>query len=320
MIHIANRQADRGVLSENDLEPLDDRSDVCLESRSVKLLRLGEPGQERPVLLAADGRHLDLTGVVGDLDRSFWLTQGPDRVRAAAGSGALPEIPAGEAAALRVGAAVARPGKVVCIGLNYRDHAEETGAQIPPRPVVFMKDPYTVVGPNDDILIPRGSVKTDWEVELAVVIGARARYLDSHEDALGVIGGFAISNDVSEREFQLERSGQWDLGKSCETFNPLGPHLVTADEVADFQKLGLRLSVNGEQRQNGNTENMIFGVAEVIHYLSQHMVLEPGDVINTGTPAGVALGMEGNPYLRAGDVVELEIDGLGAQRSNLVPA
>jgi 2-keto-4-pentenoate hydratase/2-oxohepta-3-ene-1,7-dioic acid hydratase in catechol pathway len=281
---------------------------------------LGEPGHERPVLLAADGRHLDLTGLLGDLDRAFWLDQGPDKVRAAAESGALPEIPAAEVAALRVGAAVARPGKVVCIGLNYRDHAEETGAPIPPRPVVFMKDPYTVVGPYDDILIPRASVKTDWEVELAVVIGARARYLDSHQDALGVIGGFAISNDVSEREFQLERSGQWDLGKSCETFNPLGPYLVTADEVGGFQKLGLRLSVNGEQRQNGNTENMIFGVAEVIHFLSQHMVLEPGDVINTGTPAGVALGMEGNPYLRAGDVVELEIDGLGSQRSNLVAA
>jgi 2-keto-4-pentenoate hydratase/2-oxohepta-3-ene-1,7-dioic acid hydratase in catechol pathway len=286
----------------------------------VRLLRLGEPGRERPVLLAADGRHFDLTGVIGDLDRAFWVERGADAVRAAAEAGTLPEIPAGEVAGLRVGAAVARPGKVVCIGLNYRDHAEETGAAPPPRPVVFMKDPYTVVGPNDDILIPRGSVKTDWEVELAVIIGERARYLDSHEAALGVIGGFAVSNDVSEREFQLERSGQWDLGKSCETFNPLGPWLVTADEAGDFQKLGLRLSVNGEQRQNGNTENMIFGVAEVIHYLSQHMVLEPGDVINTGTPAGVALGMADHPYLRAGDVVELEIDGLGSQRSNLVRA
>ncbi|WP_194895381.1 fumarylacetoacetate hydrolase family protein [Catenulispora pinisilvae] len=286
----------------------------------MRLLRLGEPGRERPVLLASDGRHFDLTGVISDVDRAFWTDRGPERIRAAADAGTLPEIPAEEIAGLRVGAAVARPGKVVCIGLNYRDHAEETGAELPPRPVVFMKDPYTVVGPNDDILIPRASVKTDWEVELAVVIGERARYLDSHQAALGVIGGFAISNDVSEREFQLERSGQWDLGKSCETFNPLGPWLVTAEEAGDFQKLGLRLSVNGEQRQNGNTENMIFGVAEVIHYLSQHMVLEPGDVINTGTPAGVALGMADHPYLRAGDVVELEIDGLGSQRSNLVQA
>ncbi|NUR32040.1 MAG: fumarylacetoacetate hydrolase family protein [Catenulispora sp.] len=286
----------------------------------MKLLRLGEPGRERPVLLAPDGRHLDLAGVAGDLDRAFWLDQGPDKVRAAFEAGALPEIPAAEAAGLRVGAAVARPGKVVCIGLNYRDHAEETGAQSPPRPVVFMKDPYTVVGPHDDILVPRGSMKTDWEVELAVVIGRRARYLASDAEALDAVGGFAISNDVSEREFQLERSGQWDLGKSCETFNPLGPWLVTADEVADCQNLGLRLAVNGERRQDGTTKNMIFPVAEIVRYLSQHMVLEPGDVVNTGTPAGVALGIEGNPYLRAGDVVELEIDGLGSQRSKLVAA
>ena len=286
----------------------------------MKLLRLGEPGRERPALLAPDGRHLDLAGVAGDLDRAFWLDQGPDRVRAAHEAGALPEIPAAEVAGLRVGAPVARPGKVVCIGLNYRDHAEETGAPIPPRPVVFMKDPYTVVGPNDDILIPRGSLKTDWEVELAVVIGRRARYLASDEEALAVIGGFAVSNDVSEREFQLERSGQWDLGKSCETFNPLGPWLVTPDEVADCQQLGLRLAVNGEQRQGGNTKNMIFGIAEILRYLSRHMVLEPGDVVNTGTPAGVALGIEGNPYLRAGDRVELAIDGLGAQSSKLVAA
>ena len=286
----------------------------------MKLLRLGEPGRERPVLLAPDGRHFDLSGVVGDLDRAFWQDRGPDRVRAAFEAGVLPEIEAEEVGALRIGAAVVRPGKVVCIGLNYRDHAEETGAPIPPRPVVFMKDPYTVVGPNDDVLIPRGSVKTDWEVELAVVIGKRARYLESEDDALETIGGFAISNDVSEREFQLERSGQWDLGKSCETFNPLGPYLVTPEEVADCQKLGLRLAVNGVRRQDGDTANMIFPVAELIRYLSQHMVLEPGDVVNTGTPAGVALGIAGNPYLRPGDVVELEIDGLGSQRSKLVAA
>ena len=286
----------------------------------MKLLRLGEPGRERPVLLAPDGRHLDLAGVAGDLDRAFWLDQGPDKVRAAFEAGALPEIPAAEAAAARIGAAVARPGKVVCIGLNYRDHAEETGAPIPPRPVVFLKDPYTVVGPHDDILIPRGSVKPDWEVELAVVIGKRARYLDSEAEAREVIGGFAISDDVSEREFQLERSGQWDLGKSCASFNPLGPWLVTPDEVPDCQKLGLRLAVNGVRRQDGDTANMIFSVAEIIRYLSQHMVLEPGDVINTGTPAGVALGIEGHPYLRPGDRVELAIDGLGSQSSRVVAA
>ncbi|HKB28068.1 MAG TPA: fumarylacetoacetate hydrolase family protein, partial [Candidatus Limnocylindrales bacterium] len=182
------------------------------------------------------------------------------------------------------------------------------------------KDPYTVVGPHDDVLIPRGSVKTDWEVELAVVISRRARYLDSAAEALAVIGGFAVSNDVSEREFQLERSGQWDLGKSCETFNPLGPWLVTPDEIADCQALGLRLSVNGTKRQDGDTANMIFPVAEILRYLSRHMVLEPGDVVNTGTPAGVALGIEGHPYLRAGDVVELGIDGLGVQRQRFVQA
>jgi 2-keto-4-pentenoate hydratase/2-oxohepta-3-ene-1,7-dioic acid hydratase in catechol pathway len=286
----------------------------------VKLLRVGEPGRERPALLAPDGRTFDLSGVTADLDRAFWLGVGPDGVRAAHEAGELPEIPGAELAGLRRGAAVARPGKVVCIGLNYRDHAEETGAPIPPRPVVFMKDPYTVVGPDDDVLIPRGSVKTDWEVELAVVIGRRARYLSSPQEALSVVGGFAVSNDVSEREFQLERSGQWDLGKSCETFNPLGPWLVTPDEVADCQDLALTLSVNGEQRQNGSTRNMIFPVAEIVHYLSQHMVLEPGDVVNTGTPAGVALGIDGNPYLRPGDVVELGIAGLGTQRQRFVQA
>jgi 2-keto-4-pentenoate hydratase/2-oxohepta-3-ene-1,7-dioic acid hydratase in catechol pathway len=286
----------------------------------VKLLRVGEPGRERPALLAPDGRTVDLSGLTADLDRAFWLGTGPDGVRAAHQAGTLPEIAEPELATLRRGAAVARPGKVVCIGLNYRDHAAETGAAIPPRPVVFMKDPYTVVGPDDDVLIPRGSVKTDWEVELAVVIGKRARYLASPEEALSVIGGFAVSNDVSEREFQLERSPQWDLGKSCETFNPLGPWLVTPDEIADCQNLGLTLSVNGLRRQNGNTGNMIFPVAEILHYLSQHMVLEPGDVVNTGTPAGVALGLEGNPYLRPGDVVELGIDGLGSQRQRFVQA
>jgi 2-keto-4-pentenoate hydratase/2-oxohepta-3-ene-1,7-dioic acid hydratase in catechol pathway len=202
----------------------------------------------------------------------------------------------------------------VCIGLNYRDHAEETGATPPAEPIVFLKTPDTVVGPDDEVLIPRQSVKTDWEVELAVVIGSQARYLDSPDDALAHIAGYAVSNDVSEREFQLERGGQWDKGKNCETFNPLGPWLLTADEVADPQNLALRLWVNGEQRQDGNTANMIFGVNHLVWYLSQFMVLRAGDVINTGTPAGVAMGKPGFPFLRSGDVVELEIDGLGRQR------
>ncbi|MFD0823528.1 fumarylacetoacetate hydrolase family protein, partial [Micromonospora zhanjiangensis] len=220
----------------------------------------------------------------------------------------------GEESPVRVGAPVARPGKVVCIGLNYRDHAAETGAPVPDRPVVFLKDPATVIGPYDRVLVPRRSRKTDWEVELAVVIGRKARYLDSPAAADDVIAGYAISNDVSEREFQLEFSGQWDLGKSCETFNPLGPLLVTPDEVADPQGLGLRLWVNGTPRQHGHTGNMVFDVRYLIWYLSQYLVLEPGDVINTGTPAGVALGRPDAPYLRAGDVLELEIDGLGRQR------
>jgi 2-keto-4-pentenoate hydratase/2-oxohepta-3-ene-1,7-dioic acid hydratase in catechol pathway len=205
-------------------------------------------------------------------------------------------------------------GKIVCIGLNYADHAAETGAAIPPEPILFMKAPDTVVGPNDEVLIPRKSVKTDYEVELAIVIGSKARYLSSLQEADAVIAGYAISNDVSEREFQIERGGQWDKGKNCETFNPIGPWLVTADEVPDPQDLGARLWVNGEIRQDGTTKNMIFGVRHVVHYLSQFMTLYPGDVINTGTPAGVAMGREGQPYLREGDVVELEIDGLGRQR------
>ncbi|SEM19349.1 fumarylacetoacetate hydrolase family protein [Streptacidiphilus jiangxiensis] len=289
----------------------------------MKLLRIGAPGAERPALLetAADGhpRYLDLTGVTPDIDGPFLASGGLDRVRAALAEGSLPEL-APPAAGRRLGAPVARPGKVVCIGLNYRDHAEETGAAIPNRPVVFMKDPGTVVGPYDQVLIPRGSAKTDWEVELAVVIGRRARYLASREEALACVAGYAISNDVSEREFQLEFSSQWDLGKSCETFNPLGPWLVTADEVGDPQDLGLRLAVDGVPRQDGHTKNMIFDVAEIVRYLSQYLVLEPGDVINTGTPAGVALGLPDQPYLRPGQRVELAIDHLGTQRQTFASA
>ena len=202
----------------------------------------------------------------------------------------------------------------MCIGLNYVDHAAETGATPPAEPVLFMKAPDTVVGPQDGVLIPRRSVKTDYEVELAVVLGATARYLESPQQARAYVAGFAVSNDVSEREFQTERGGQWDKGKNCETFNPFGPWITTADEVGDPQALGLRLWVNGDLRQDGSTKNMIFGVDYLVWYLSQFMTLYPGDVINTGTPAGVALGRPDKPYLRAGDIVELEIDGLGRQR------
>jgi 2-keto-4-pentenoate hydratase/2-oxohepta-3-ene-1,7-dioic acid hydratase in catechol pathway len=277
----------------------------------MRLLRVGPAGRERPAALDRDSRLLDLSGLVTEVDGALLAGSGMARVRAAVEAGGLPELDPAD----RVGAPIARPGKVVCIGLNYSDHAEETRAEPPAEPVVFMKAPNTVVGPNDEVLVPRGSSKTDWEVELAVVIGRTARYLDDEAAALGCVAGYAIANDVSEREFQLERGGTWDKGKSCETFNPLGPWLVTADEVADPQQLALRLWVNGELRQHGSTKNMIFTVGRLIHYLSQFMVLEPGDVINTGTPAGVALGQpDPKPYLRAGDVLELEIDGLGRQR------
>ncbi|WP_282205024.1 fumarylacetoacetate hydrolase family protein [Kitasatospora fiedleri] len=283
----------------------------------MKLLRIGAPGEEVPAVLDADGTAYSLAGLTRDIDGAFLAGGGVERVRAALAAGSLPVV---ESAGVRRGAPVARPGKVVCVGLNYRDHAEETGAAIPARPVVFMKDPATVVGPDDEVLVPRGSTRTDYEVELAMVIGQRARYLADPAGAAACIAGYAVSNDVSEREFQLDFSPQWDLGKSCETFNPLGPWLVTPDEVPDPQALGLRLSVNGESRQDGSTARMIFDVPYLVWYLSQYMVLNPGDVINTGTPAGVALGRPDKPYLRAGDVVELSVDGLGTQRQTLADA
>jgi 2-keto-4-pentenoate hydratase/2-oxohepta-3-ene-1,7-dioic acid hydratase in catechol pathway len=283
----------------------------------MRLLRVGPAGAERPAVLV-DGAVRDVSGEVADYDGAFLSDGGLERLRSlvAASADSLPVVDPGT----RVGPPVRRPGKVVCIGLNYADHAAESGAPPPAEPVVFMKDPSTVVGPYDDVRIPRTSTKTDWEVELGVVIGETARYLDRVEDAAAVIAGFCVSHDVSERHFQLERGGQWDKGKSCETFNPLGPWLVTADEVPEPQRLGIWLRVNGEQRQDGSTRNMIFPVHEVVHYLSQFMVLEPGDVVNTGTPAGVGLVMDPPTYLRGGDVVELGIDGLGEQRQTFVPA
>ena len=282
----------------------------------MRLLRIGEPGAERPAV-ERDGRWFDARSVTDDFDGEFFAGGGVERLGAALAAGELPEV---SRDGVRIGAPVARPGKVVCIGLNYRDHAEETGAAVPDEPVVFMKDPSTVIGPYDEVLVPRGSAKTDWEVELGVIIGARAGYLESAAAAQDVIAGYLVSHDVSEREFQLERGGQWDKGKSCETFNPAGPYLVTPDEIEDPQRLGLRLWVNGTERQNGSTADMIFPVLEVVRYLSQFMVLHPGDVINTGTPAGVALGLPGNPYLRAGDTVELEIDGLGRSSQRMAQA
>lgn len=282
--------------------------------------RLGAAGRERPYAVL-DGAAYALDSLTDDIDGSFLAANGVERAREAVEAGRISSSGDFESLGLRVGAPVARPGKVVCIGLNYRDHAAETGAALPSEPVIFMKDPGTIIGPNDDVLIPRGSTKTDWEVELAVVIAKTARYLDDEASALDCVAGYAISNDVSEREFQLERGGQWDKGKSCETFNPLGPWLAPAGDVADPQSLGLRLWVNGERKQDGNTADMVFGVAEIVRYVSQFMVLRSGDIINTGTPAGVALGQpEPKPYLRPADVVELEIDGLGRQRQRLVRA
>ncbi|MEU8567958.1 fumarylacetoacetate hydrolase family protein [Streptomyces pathocidini] len=285
----------------------------------MKLLRVGTAGAERPALLDEDGTLRDLSGLVADIDRELLSDESAlQRVRAAAAAGDLPVL---DGAGLRIGPPLGRIGKIVCIGLNYHDHARETGAAIPEEPILFMKAPDTVVGPYDTVLVPRGSEKTDWEVELAVVIGRTARYLESAEEALGYVAGYAVAHDVSERAFQIERGGQWDKGKNCETFNPLGPWLVTADEVPDPQALRLRLSVNGEVKQDGTTAEQIFPVGEVVRYLSQFMTLYPGDVINTGTPAGVALGHpDPKPFLKAGDVVELEIEGLGRQRQELKDA
>ncbi|MEV0073951.1 fumarylacetoacetate hydrolase family protein [Amycolatopsis sp. NPDC050768] len=283
----------------------------------MQLVRLGAAGEERPFVRAGDGTLYDLSGLTADVDGAFLAADGLARVAAALEAGELPAA-GPETASLRVGPPLASPGKVLCIGMNYRRHAEETGAAVPTEPVLFMKAPDVIVGPDDDVLIPRRSTSTDWEVELGVVIGKQARYLDSVEEALQYVAGYVVSNDVSEREFQLHRGGQWDKGKNCETFNPLGPALVTADEVPDPQDLGLRTWVNGKKVQDSSTKDMVFTVAEIIHYLSQFMVLRPGDLINTGTPEGVALGQpEPKPYLREGDVVELEIDGLGRQRQTL---
>jgi 2-keto-4-pentenoate hydratase/2-oxohepta-3-ene-1,7-dioic acid hydratase in catechol pathway len=276
----------------------------------MRLARHGQSGHERPIGSSSDGVWRDLSSLTDDIDGAF-LTSGLDAVKLALHSGELPII---ESPIVRFGPPLRGIGKIICVGLNYVDHARETGAELPKEPVMFMKTPDTVIGANDEVLIPRSSVKTDWEVELAVVIGGEARYLDSPDGARACIAGYAISNDVSEREFQLERGGQWDKGKNCETFNPLGPWIADDEELGDPQNLEMRLSVNGELRQESSTSNMIFGISHLVWYLSQFLVLRPGDVINTGTPAGVALGRPDHPYLRAGDVVDVSIEGLGQQR------
>ncbi len=275
----------------------------------MKLMRIGPVGAEIPVVMDGNGDTFDVSGLAGDFDGAFFSGGGEARIAEHAG-----RLPKTDIAGMRIGAPIARPGAVLCIGLNYAAHAAESGAAAPAAPVLFYKSPNTVVGPNDEVLIPRGSTKTDWEVELGVVIGRTARYLPSRQAALACVAGYVLSNDVSERAFQLEISGgQWSKGKSCETFNPLGPYLVTDDEIGDPQDLRLRTWVNGEVRQDSSTRDMIFDVAEIIFQLSQVLVLDPGDLINTGTPQGVALSGR-FPYLKSGDVMELEIGGLGRQR------
>ncbi|MBZ4319269.1 fumarylacetoacetate hydrolase family protein [Streptomyces huiliensis] len=282
----------------------------------MKLLRVGPAGAERPALLDEEGTLRDLSALVPDVDGGL-LGDRPllAHIRAAVGARVLAAL---DPTDLRVGPPVARIGKIVCVGLNYRAHVAEIGARTPAEPVLFLKAPDTVVGPDDPVLVPPGSLKTDWEAELAVVIGRTARRLATDEEALDAVAGYTISNDLSERAYQLERGGQWDKGKNCETFNPLGPWLVTADDVPDPQNLTIRAWVNGALMQEGSTADQIFPVAHLVRYISQFMTLYPGDVINTGTPAGVALGRpEPKPYLRSGDVVELAIDGLGRQRQHL---
>ncbi len=277
----------------------------------MKLLRVGEFRKEKPAVQLADGHVVDVSSKVRDFDSAFLEDGGLQKLKEIVKL----DLPSIDLAGKRLGSPIARPYKVLGIGLNYADHAKESGMPIPPEPVVFMKASNTVVGPQDTVLIPRGSKKTDWEVELGVVIGKTARYLADKESALSYVAGYCISNDVSEREFQLERGGQWDKGKSAETFNPLGPWLVTTDEIPDPQVLSMSLEVNGVRRQTGSTKTMIFNVKHLVWYLSQFMVLEAGDVITTGTPPGVGLGQKPTPiYLKDGDVMELSIEGLGKQR------
>lgn len=282
----------------------------------MKLIRFGARGQEKPGVLMEDGSRRDLSAHFTDWDRAFWNANGPERVRTTLRPGELPLVSEKE----RWAAPIARPGKIVCIGLNYSDHAAETGAPIPTEPIVFLKAPNTVIGPYDEIEIPRASTRTDWEVELGVIVGRDARYLNSAEEARGYIAGYVLTHDVSERAFQMERGDQWIKGKSCDTFNPLGPFVLTPDELPDPMRLSMHLDVNGVRRQTGNTSTMIFDVFALVHYLSQFMPLEAGDLISTGTPPGVGLGMKPQQYLNPGDVVELSIDGLGTQQQRCIAA
>jgi 2,4-diketo-3-deoxy-L-fuconate hydrolase len=285
----------------------------------MKFARIGAVGFERPAVMTAADAYVDIGELTTDVDGNF--LRGLDL--SALASVVSEKVASGLEAPLdgqRVGSPIARPHQILCIGLNYADHAQESGMPIPQEPIVFNKAPNTLIGPNDDVLIPRGAMKTDWEVELGIVIGSPCRYLASPEEARTHIGGFVLVNDVSEREFQLERGGQWVKGKSCETFNPCGPFLATPDEFDDVLGLSMWLDVNGERRQTGSTSTMIFDVPFLVWYLSQFMVLEPGDLINTGTPPGVGMGMAPPQFLKVGDVMELGIDGLGSQQQRVIRA
>ena len=275
----------------------------------MKLMRVGAPGAEKPAILAADGTIRDLSGVVKDIAGDVLTPAGLDKLRAVDTS-KLPVLDKSQ----RIGPCVGSVGKFIAIGLNYADHAAETGAAIPAEPIVFMKATSCIVGPNDDVIIPKNSTKPDWEVELGVVIGKEARYVDE-ANALDHVAGYCVVNDVSERNFQTERGGQWDKGKGCDTFGPIGPYMVTSDEVADPQNLKMWLDVDGKRYQDGSTKTMIFGVAHIVAYLSQFMSLQPGDVITTGTPPGVGMGQKPEPvWLKPGQTMELGIEGLGQQK------
>jgi 2-keto-4-pentenoate hydratase/2-oxohepta-3-ene-1,7-dioic acid hydratase in catechol pathway len=279
----------------------------------MKLVRFGPAGQEKPGIVDADGKIRDLSSIVPDIAGDALSPSGLTRIRNAAISN-LPVVPAGT----RIGPCVGKVGNLIAIGLNYADHAAEAGMQIPKEPIIFNKAPNCVCGPNDDTMVPKDSTKLDYEIELGIVIGSRARYL-TQDRAMDAVVGYCIANDVSEREFQIERSGQWTKGKGCETFGPIGPWLVTKDEIPDPQNLNMQLTVNGEVRQKGSTKTMVFGVAHLVWYCSQFMVMDPGDVIMTGTPPGVALGMKPPKFLKAGDAVHLTMDGLGEQSQKIVP-
>jgi len=280
----------------------------------MRLLRYGEPGRERPGLLDQAGHLRDLFGIVDDISGDALLPENLARLRALD-----PETLPPVEGTPRIGPCVGRVGKFVCVGLNYSDHAAESGLPVPSEPVLFMKATSAICGPNDDVEIPRGSEKTDWEVELGIVIGKPAKYV-SEAEALSHVAGYCVINDVSERAFQIERAGQWDKGKGCDTFGPIGPWLVTADEVSDPQDLHMWLEVDGRRYQDGSTRTMVFGVAHLVHYISQFMSLQPGDIISTGTPPGVGLGQKPRVYLRAGQTMRLGIRGLGVQSQTTVPA